>query len=164
MNTRLAFTRRLTRWSSALIPPPPIRSEPDLKASQPMAWSSTPGRMAPGLGRPSECEQIWAACRVRIFFQFQNLDTRRVRLILGALLVHIVFSDRLHAIDALRASNDNNATPAGSLTNPFPGGILAPAGNRPERLPDWADKASRYTTRMRIRRACTCSHSTCSGN
>ena len=27
------------------------------------------------------------------------------------------------------ASNDNNATPAGSLTNPFPGGILAPAGN-----------------------------------
>ena len=27
------------------------------------------------------------------------------------------------------ASNDNNATPAGSLTNPFPGGILSPAGN-----------------------------------
>jgi hypothetical protein len=27
------------------------------------------------------------------------------------------------------ASNDNNATPAGSIGNPFPGGILAPAGN-----------------------------------
>ncbi len=27
------------------------------------------------------------------------------------------------------ASNDNNVTPAGSISNPFPGGILAPAGN-----------------------------------
>jgi hypothetical protein len=27
------------------------------------------------------------------------------------------------------ASNDNNATPAGSIGNPFPGGVLAPVGN-----------------------------------
>ena len=27
------------------------------------------------------------------------------------------------------ASNDNNATPAGSISNPFPGGVLAPVGN-----------------------------------
>ena len=27
------------------------------------------------------------------------------------------------------ASNDNNATPAGSISNPFPGGVLSPVGN-----------------------------------
>jgi hypothetical protein len=27
------------------------------------------------------------------------------------------------------ASNDNNATPVGSLSNPFPNGLLVPVGN-----------------------------------
>jgi len=89
---------------------------------------STPGRMALGLGPLSRMRINLGRVSASRILSIPKHRYAAVWLISGR-------PSRSHCFSPIGytqstpyvASNDNNATPAGSLTSPFPGGILAPA-------------------------------------